>query len=186
MAQVCLTIEPPGLTQDSGNRLLEGTNRTLCAPGPRRKEQRPHRRLTQTCPGVSRSLWPRRVSVVACCSVEGAECSGAWKWPFEGGHHYLHYLHHRLASGQISAGEHSPALQHKIGLKIYWAWPCPSEQDPVSPSVSLSHQEASISHLSFSIRGQTGWKPQSQKTKHSRYTFFADTSFCPKRGTEVS
>ena len=29
------TIEPPELTQDWGNRLLEGTNRTLCAPGPR-------------------------------------------------------------------------------------------------------------------------------------------------------
>ena len=36
---------------------------------------------------------------------------------------------------------------------IYWAWPCPSEQDPVFPSVSLSHQEASISFLSLSIRG---------------------------------
>ena len=34
-----LTIELPELTQDWGNRLLEGTNRTLCAPGPRRKEQ---------------------------------------------------------------------------------------------------------------------------------------------------
>ena len=33
------TIEPPELTQDWGNRLLEGTNKTLCAPGPRRKEQ---------------------------------------------------------------------------------------------------------------------------------------------------
>ena len=29
------------------------------------------------------------------------------------------------------------------------------EQDPVSPSVSLSHQEVFISLLSFSIRGQT-------------------------------
>ena len=56
------------------------------------------------------------------------------------------------------------AHQQKIGLKIYWAWPCPSEQDPVSPSVSLSHQEASISLLSLSIRGRTEWKPQSQKT----------------------
>ena len=27
------------LTQDWGNRLLEGTNKTVCAPGPRRKEQ---------------------------------------------------------------------------------------------------------------------------------------------------
>ena len=33
--------------------------------------------------------------------------------------------------------------------------PCPLEQDPVSPSVSLSDQEASLSLLSFSIRGQT-------------------------------
>ena len=31
----------------------------------------------------------------------------------------------------------------------------PSEQDPVFPSVSLSHQEASISLLSFFIRGRT-------------------------------
>ena len=33
------TIEPPELTQDWGNRLQEGTKRTLCASGPRRKEQ---------------------------------------------------------------------------------------------------------------------------------------------------
>ena len=31
---------------------------------------------------------------------------------------------------------------------------CPSEQDPVSPSVSLSHQEPSVSRLSFSIEGR--------------------------------
>ena len=33
------TVEPPELTQDWGNRLLEGTNRSLCAPEPRIKEQ---------------------------------------------------------------------------------------------------------------------------------------------------
>ena len=33
------TIELPELTQDWGNRLLEGTNRTLYAPGLRRKKQ---------------------------------------------------------------------------------------------------------------------------------------------------
>ena len=74
--------------------------------------------------------------------------------PFEGSHPYLHCLHHSLTSGQITGREHSSAHQHNVGLKIYWAWPCPSEQDPVSPSVSLSHQEASISLLPFSIRGQ--------------------------------
>ena len=39
--------------------------------------------------------------------------------PFEGGHHYLYYLHHSLAPGQITGREYSPAHQQKIGLKIY-------------------------------------------------------------------
>ena len=38
-----LTIEPPELTQHWGNRLLEGTNKILCALGLRRKEQSPTR-----------------------------------------------------------------------------------------------------------------------------------------------
>ena len=81
--------------------------------------------------------------------------------------HYLHYLHHSLASGQTTGKEHSPTHQKKTGLKIYWVWPRPSEQDPVSPSVSLSHQEVSISLLSLSIRGQADWKLQSQKTNQT-------------------
>ena len=38
---------------------------------------------------------------------------------------------------------------------------CPSEQDPVSPTVSLSHQEASINLLSLSLRGR-------QKENHNQ------------------
>ena len=49
----------------------------------------------------------------------GTECSNACMGPFEGAHHYLHYLHNSLASGQITGREHSPNLQQKIGLKIY-------------------------------------------------------------------
>ena len=113
------------------------------------------------------SLWQRRGTAEACFRVGGDESSSACVGPFEGSLLYLHYLHHSLAPGQITVREHRPALQQKIGLKIYWAWPHPSEQDPVSPSVSLSHQEASISLSSFSIRGQTDWKPQSQKTNQS-------------------
>ena len=37
--------------------------------------------------------------------------------------HYLHYLHHSLASGQTTGREQSPTHQQKIGLKIYWAFP---------------------------------------------------------------
>ena len=67
---------------------------------------------------VLESRW-RCGSVVACCRVRGTECSSVCMGPFEGGHHYLYYLHHILASGQITGREHSPAHQQKIGLKIY-------------------------------------------------------------------
>ena len=119
-------------TQDWGNRLLEGTNKTMCAQGPRRKEQWPYKRLTQSCLRVSRSLWWRHRSAVACFRVGGTECSSASMGPFEGGRYYLHYLHHSLVSDQTGR-EYSPFHQQKIGLKIYWAWPRPLDQDPVSP-----------------------------------------------------
>ena len=100
------------------------------------------------------------------------QCWGHWVQqcmlgPFEGVWHYLHHLHHSLVSSQITGREHSPTHQQKVGLKIYWAWPRPSEQDPVSPTVRLSHQEASVNLLSLSVRGQTEWKPQSQKSNWS-------------------
>ena len=43
------------IPQNPGNGLLEGTMKTVCAPGTRRKEQCPHKRPSQTCPSVSRS-----------------------------------------------------------------------------------------------------------------------------------
>ena len=33
--------------------------------------------------------------------VRGTECSSACMGPFEGGHHYLHYLHHSLVSYEL-------------------------------------------------------------------------------------
>ena len=98
------TIEPPELTQDWGNRLLEGTDKTLCTPRPRRKKQWPHKRLTQTCSLVFRSLWWRHGSVVACCRAGGIDCGSACRGPFEGGHHYLLYLHHSLVPGHNREG----------------------------------------------------------------------------------
>ena len=48
--------------------LLEGTNKALCVPGPRRKERWPHQRLNQTC------LW-----------VVGVSGGGmGWQWPAVG------------------------------------------------------------------------------------------------------
>ena len=98
--------------------------------------------------GAQESLW-RSGSAVACCRGGSTECSSVRVGRFEGAPHDLLYLHHSLASGQATGKEHSPAHQQKIGLKIYWTRPRPSEQDPVSPqSVSpdkpliLIHQRA--------------------------------------------
>ena len=50
----------------------------------------------ETCLWVSGSLQWRRGSGVACCRVGGADCSSTCPGSFEGGHHYLHYLHHSI------------------------------------------------------------------------------------------
>jgi len=56
-------------------RLLEGTNKTLGAPGPRRKEQWPHKRLSQTCVCVFGSLPWRRELTVAYSVFRGTDSS---------------------------------------------------------------------------------------------------------------
>ena len=130
------------------------------------RTQRPHRDWART---VSvRLLWRYR-SAVAHYRVGCTEWCSACMGPFEGCHHCLHYLHHSLVSGQTTGREHSPARQQKIGLKIYWPWPHPSEQDPVSSTVSLPHQEASISLTALSLRGLTELKPQLQKTNQTDF-----------------
>ena len=66
------------------------------------KEQWPQKRLTQTFLGVSRSLQWKHGSVVACCRIGGIECSNVSMGIFEGGCHYLHYLHHSLVPGKYA------------------------------------------------------------------------------------
>ena len=122
---------------------------------------------SQICLWMSRSFWWKYGSTVACCGVRDTEYNTVYTSPFEGSYHYSNYPYQSLASGRTPGMEHSPTHQQKIGLKIYWAWLHLSEQDPGSPTVSLTHQEVSISLLTFSIRGQTDWKPQSQKTNQT-------------------
>ena len=107
--------------------------RVLQDPGERSSDPpRDWPRLAHECPGVSSGGVGQSGLL---------QDSDNFKW----GCIYLHYLHHSLAPGQTTGRGHSPAHQQKIGLKIYWAKPWPSEYDPFSPSVTLSHQEASIS-----------------------------------------
>ena len=103
---------------------------------------------------IWKCLWQRCGSVVACSRVRGTECNSACIGHIEGACHYLHYFQHSLASGQARGKEHSTDHQKKIGLKIYWTWSHPSKQDPVPPSVSLSHQESSISSYPYPSEGR--------------------------------
>ena len=151
-----------------GKHTLRGDKQNLCAPGPRRKEQWPHKRLIQTCPWVSRSLQQRHGSVVACFKVRGTECSSGCRDLLK--EVTIIFITSTIVWPQVKQQEgNSPTHQQQIGWKIYWTWPHPSEQDPVSPTVSISHQEASISLLYLSFRGQTGWKLQSKKTNQTNH-----------------
>ena len=91
-------------------------------PGERSSDPtRDQPRLAHECPGVSgRGMgWRRPPAGLGAlrATVHALHCG-----PFEWGRHYLHYLHHSLASGQTTGREHSPTHRQKIGLKIYWAW----------------------------------------------------------------
>ena len=67
-----------------GKQTLGGHNKTLCAPGPRRKEQWPHKRMSQTCLWVSRRFQWRHGSTVAYCGVRGTESNSPGISSFEG------------------------------------------------------------------------------------------------------
>ena len=132
------TIEPPELMQGETDSWRAQT-KLLCT----RTQEKGAATSQETDTDLPVSLWQSPGPAVACCRAGGTECSSACIGPFEGGHHYLHYLHHSLASGQITGREQSPTHKEKIGLKIYWAWLHPLEQDPVSPTVSLSYPSPS-------------------------------------------
>ena len=106
--------------QEWGNRLLVGTNKTLCTQEPRRKEQWPHKGMSESdmCeyPGVSWEgvgwQWPAAGSGALNTTVLGAAgCSDIS--PFEGGHHYPYHI---SASGQTIGREHSPTHQNKTQI----------------------------------------------------------------------
>ena len=63
---------------------------------------------------VSGSLQQRCGSEVACHRVGHTECSSTCMGSFEGGHLYLHDLHHSLAPGKYMVGNTAPAINRKL------------------------------------------------------------------------
>jgi len=94
-----------------GKQTLGGTNKIVCAPVPRRKKQWHPQETDPDLPvSVQESLVEAWVGS-GLCKVRGTEWGSVCMGPFEGGHHFLHYLHHSLVSGQTTGQEHSPTHQ---------------------------------------------------------------------------
>ena len=86
--------------------------------------------------------------------VWGTECSSACVGPFEGGRHYLHYLHQFWSQVKQQGGNTTlPSTENWIKDLLSMALPIRTRLS--FPLSHLSHQQDSISLLSFSIRGLT-------------------------------
>ena len=156
-----------GLPQDWGKETphLEGTNKILCMPRPRGKGAVT---LQETKPDLHASFGGWTVEVgVGRGAPQGWEHwqQQSWRVPLGVNPLGLH-INPTIEPADPRAGlpqakqlpgrESNPTHQQTIGLKLYWARPCPPEQDPVFPIANPSHQEGYTSLLASAIRGQTG------------------------------
>ena len=107
---------------------------------PARDSQRAQTNLVHTRTQISHRGWDRTVSecllwrcrsAMACFRVGSSECSSACMGPFEGGRHFLHYLHHSFSSLQLLS---CVRLFATPWTAAHQAPPCPSP----TPWVSLN------------------------------------------------
>ena len=109
--------------------LGEHTNKILCI----RTQEKGAVSPPETEPDLPITVLPRGK---AHWIQQSSELRHTGMIPFKGGCHYCHYL------CQTTGKEHSPTLQQKNGLKIYW-WPHQSELDS-QPLPSGSFQKPLI------------------------------------------
>ena len=83
--------------------------------------------------------------------------------PFGGRHHYHHHAY--LLPNNREGAQPCPLIEN--WNKDLLSTGPPIKTRPRFPTASPSHQEASTNLLSFSIRGQTEWKPQSEKANQT-------------------
>ena len=125
----------------TGKQALGGHNRTLCT-----RTQGKAVTLQETVPDLPVGVWESQVgcgSVAACCTVGGTECSSSCMGSFEGGHHYLHYLHHNFSSVQslsrvwLFATPWITARQASLSITNSWSSPKLMSIESVMPSSHL-------------------------------------------------
>ena len=152
----CRTSTRPGWTEPP---LLEDTHKILHASGPRRKEQWPHRTPHQTLPdSVGVSCRDCGAAVTRCRdngtgNSSTGSCLLVWNLLEVTVSPIIEPIDSRTRLPKVkklTGREHNTTHQQASGLKIYWTWPCPLEQDPVLPTTSPSHQEA-FTNLLYSL-----------------------------------
>ena len=167
-----LTLKPSGIWLQNFHRTgktetLEGKNKALCAPGPRRKKQWSLKRLSKTYLWVSRSLHQRHGLTVAYHRVRALTTTVL------GAEAYWHKSFWRrlplpplclyLASGQTTGREHNPPI-NKNCIKVLLSM---AQSIRTRSSFPLSQSLPTESfHKPFTLH-QMLWKPQSQKTNQS-------------------
>ena len=125
-----------------GNRLLEGMTEP-CEKSSEPTGDCPG--LLCGCPGVSSGGVG---AVVACCRTGDTACSSTCMGSFEGGHHYLHYLHHSFSSVQFSSVTQScPTLCDPMDCSMLGL---PVHQHPllllpsIFPSITVFSNESAL------------------------------------------
>ena len=146
-------------------RHSEDANKTLVHTRTQGKEQWPHKWLSQTCLWVSRSLQKRCELTIRGTKYNSSGSHVCWCKSFGRRSPLLLLPHHSWTSGETTGKEHSPNHQQKFVYLLSKA--LTTRVRPSFPIASPSHQEASTSLLSLSIKGKTEWKPQSQITNQT-------------------
>ena len=116
------TIDPPELTQDVGKQILGGYKQNLVQIKTPEKGVVTPQETDPYLPVSVQESWWKHGSAVACCRVGGTECSSACMGPFEGGLHYLHYLHHSLSRSNNREGTQ----------------PCPSTENWINDLLNMA------------------------------------------------
>ena len=146
-----------------GNKLLEVKNRTLCAPKPRKKEQWPHKRLTQLtreCPGVSSRDAGWWWAAAGLGAVNVAVC--AWNLLKEVA---IIFITCTIVWPLVNSREGTqPHPSTENWMKDLLSMVPPLRRRPIFPLSQSFPSGSSVILLSCSIWGQIVWKTQSQKT----------------------
>ena len=153
------------------NRFLECTTKLVCARTQKKRAVTPQKAEPDLPVSVRECL------AEVCVKSGLPQSQGHWlqqSWepqlaglsPCEG-YHYQHIPTMVWPEAKLQGGNTGPAISRELDERFTEHGP--AHQSSFTNS-QCSHQEASTSLLSSTIRVQTEWKPQSQKTDQTDHT----------------